>query len=135
EQRGAAEAVRQRLFREDPREACRQQTIDRLHSRILEVEDAIQRAESRMAAARHSLAARLSQVEDAYRCRRAALSREFQPAVEAQEDALRGLRENLDALDAQKTDLERHQRSAIARLDDTGRPQVSAERKRAGIDE
>ena len=135
EQRQAAEALRQRLFREDPGEACQQRTIDGLRSQILEVEDAIRRAESRMAAARHSLAERLAQVEDAYRCRRAVLSREIEPALEAQEDALRKLRQNLDALDARKADLERHQRSAIDRLDDRARPQASAQRKRVGIDE
>jgi hypothetical protein len=135
EKHKAAEALRAKLLLEDPREARRQQSIDELRSQILIIEDAMRAAESRLAAERRATEEQLSLVE---------LSGRHRYAVHGEDEStLRGMRQRLAELDAQKTELERGQR---ARLDGaapeeapqplTDRPKspVAVSREREGVD-
>jgi hypothetical protein len=116
QKRQARETLKQRLLREDPRAASRQQTIDELRRQTLIVEETIRMAENCLAVKRSSFAERLSELEESYQCRRAALQREAAPVFNEYEHSLRRLRDELTALDARKADLEKDQVSAIERF-------------------
>src|SRR5262249_10491060 len=112
----ARETLKQKLLREDPPAAARQQAIDELRKQTLTVEEAIRMAENRLALERRSFAERLLELEESHQCRRAALERETGPVFEEHEHSLRELREELAGLDTRMTDLEKDQESAIDRL-------------------
>ena len=113
--RQTREAIRQRLLREDPHEASRQQAIDELRTQALTIESTIRLTEIRAAGERRSFAKRVSRLEERYRCQRAALDSEFEPTRDKYENELRGLREELVILDAERADLEKAQNSLIDR--------------------
>jgi hypothetical protein len=114
--RQAREAVRQRLLRQDPREALRQKTIDELRMQTLMIEGAMRQGENRVAVERRSLDERLSGLEDTFRCRREALECEIESLLGEHEKDLRRLRKELATLDARRIDLENDQNSVIDRL-------------------
>ena len=74
--RQASEAIKQRLLREDPREALRQQIVDELRTEALTIEREIRLTEIRLAGENRSFAEGLLRVEETYRSRRAALESE-----------------------------------------------------------
>lgn len=113
--RQAREAIKQRLLREDPHEALRQQIIDELRTEARTIEREIRLTEIRLAGENRSFAEGLSRVEETYRSRRAALESEFEPVRDKYENELRGLRKELAALDAKRADFERNQNSRIDR--------------------
>jgi hypothetical protein len=109
----ADEALRQQLLREDPREVRRQQTIDALRLQALITEDAVRAAETRVAAEARAAQRQVARLETSYRRRRAALEREIAPLLDERENSLRRMRQKLARLDAQKSELERCQRSQL----------------------
>jgi hypothetical protein len=102
--RQAREAIKQRLLREDPHEALRQQIIDELRTEARTIERKIRLTEIRLAGENRSFAEGLSRVEETYRSRRAALESEFEPVRDKYENELRGPRKDLAALDAKRAD-------------------------------
>ena len=105
------EATKQRLLREYPREAVRQQTIDELRTQALTIESRIRLTEIRLARENRTLGEGLSRLEETYRSRRAALESEFEPARGKYESELRRLCKELAVLDAKRGDLENNQNS------------------------
>ena len=117
-QRQASEAAKAMLLREDPRVAARQQQIEELHSEILAVEQKIRFAQLQLAEKRRPAEARLSQIEQEYRDRRAAAEREIHAAVTEEEAGLQKFYNRLSSLDIAAASLERRQGCIVRRLCD-----------------
>jgi hypothetical protein len=116
-QRQAGEAAKARLLREDPREAAGQQQIEELRREILAMEQKIRLAQHQLAVQRRPAETRLSQIEEEYRHRRAAVEREIQSAVAGEEGtALRKLHDRLRSLETATAGLEHRQDCAVRRL-------------------